>query len=239
MKKPFDDGLIIAGLAVTIPHTAHILCQFEAPDGWGYFVAWSFAVFVDFGIARCAWVASNRQAPEYARWTFGGGLGFLLAVSYSLNIAYYLSQKADGWAAGWLALVAPALLAILAGGKSFLDNLPMAETFPSIATRRVVKVKAGPAKANWFQRVVFGKKQPKVEPEPVMATGSTKVRIKSGPSYSPPVPVATAAADSGLPEDIREELLPELVVERSDQREGPYYAGRVRNYLGRSSLFWS
>lgn len=119
MKQRFtiDDVLLIAFLSLTIWHSAHILAAFEIIGE----LAWLLAFGVDVGIARAAWVSSNRNLSSGARWIAAGWLSFLLASSYGLNVAYYAERHANFWA--WaLASLFPVSIAAAGAVKSFLAN---------------------------------------------------------------------------------------------------------------------
>jgi hypothetical protein len=163
---------------------------------------------------------SRNKKSKLFLWTVGAAVscGVIYNVLYSASVGDDLA-----WKGGWqwvlyalhgapLSIVAFLYASLMHFGSDANPQTAQVvhqtepEPEPVIKTELPTEIK--PIKTGWFSKM-FGKKQPELAPEPVKATGPAKIRVKSGPSYSPPVP--TPAADSGLPEDIREELLPELV----------------------------
>lgn len=147
IKQAFtlDDFLIAMFLLLTIWHLAHVLAAFEPIKE----LAWPVAMGIDIGIARAAWVTSNRSIPIDARKLAAAWLIFLLVYSFGLNAYYYGTQGAGQWSYA-LAALYPMSLALAGGVKSFLDQKKAeieAQTITSLITPLPVAKPARNSKA--------------------------------------------------------------------------------------------
>lgn len=117
-KITIDDIILDGLLIVTTVHSYGILSDFEI-EAWQ---AWPLAIMLDVSVVRMAWVASNRNVINTARYTAVLGLLISLATSFGMNFLHYQSHNTGDWKAFWFASIFPLLMAILAAVKSFIGS---------------------------------------------------------------------------------------------------------------------
>lgn len=103
-------GIIISLLAVTVPHVALLVEQYEQPGFWG--VAWAFALATEVAIAVTAFLLGVTR--ERQRMLCLVALAFFGVASALFNAAYFLGNGAPLWLAGTLGAFIPVAVALLA-----------------------------------------------------------------------------------------------------------------------------
>jgi hypothetical protein len=102
--------IILALLAVTIPHVALLVERYEQPGFW--LVAWAFSVATEVAIAVTAFLLGVTR--EKQRVLTLCALLFFGCASAAFNAAYFLQNGAPVWLAGTLGAFIPVAVALLA-----------------------------------------------------------------------------------------------------------------------------